>query len=79
MSSHTSTDSDENNSALWFSILRWTEIKCRSSTLEKTGADIYRGEISVAGDMKTLDVITVHAQEENGSTLTVSGPEICLE
>ena len=50
-----------------------------SAPLEKTGADTYGGEISVAGDVKTLNVITVHAQEESGSTLTVSSPEIRLE
>jgi hypothetical protein len=33
----------------------------------------------VEGEVKTLNFITVHAHQENGSTLTVSSPEIRLE
>lgn len=35
----------------------------------------YTAEVNVAGDASTVDVITVHAHEENGSTLTISSPE----
>ena len=78
------TEPQENT--VWWSVNRHPDYSIAmefdawsSAPLEKTGADTYRGEISVAGDVKTLDVITVHAQEESGSTLTVSSPEIRLE
>jgi hypothetical protein len=50
-----------------------------SAPLQKTGTDTFSGEIILPDGLKTLDVITVHEQEENGSTLTVSSPEIRLE
>ena len=78
------TEPQENN--VWWSVNRHPDYSIAmefdawsSAPLEKTGADTYSGEISVAGDVKTLDIITVHAQEESGSTLTVSSPEIRLE
>jgi hypothetical protein len=37
------------------------------------------GETTVEGDVKTLNVITVHAHAENGSTLTISSPELRLK
>jgi hypothetical protein len=38
-----------------------------------------RCETTVEGDVKTLNVITVHAHAENGSTLTISSPELRLK
>jgi PhoPQ-activated pathogenicity-related protein len=78
------SEPQENN--VWWSVNRHPdysiamEFDAWSSTpLQKTGADTYSGEITLADDVKTVDVISVHTQEENGSTLTVSSPEIRIE
>jgi hypothetical protein len=78
------SEPQENN--VWWSVNRHPDYSIAmefdewsSAPLKKSGADTYNGEITIAGDVKTLDVITVHAQEENGSTLTLSSPEIRLE
>jgi len=78
--------SEPQENSVWWSVNRHPDYSIAmefdawtSEPLKKTGADTYSGEISIAGEVKTLDVITVHAQEENGSTLTVSSPEIRLE
>ena len=78
--------SEPQENTVWWSVNRHPdysiamEFDAWSSTpLKKTGTDTYSGEISVTGDVKTLDIITVHTQEENGSTLTVSSPEIRIE
>ena len=47
--------------------------------MQKTGSATYTGETTLEGELQTLDVITVHAHTENGSTLTVSSPDIRLE
>jgi hypothetical protein len=49
-----------------------------SAPLAKTGPGTFTGEAKVAGAVKTLDVITVHKHTENGTTLTVSSPEVRL-
>lgn len=78
------SEPQENN--LWWSVNRHPDYSIAmefdawsSAPLQKTGADTYSGEITLADEVKTLDIITVHTQEENGSTLTVSSPEIRLE
>ena len=77
--------SEPQENSLWWSVNRnpdysiamefdaWT-----SAPLKKTGAAAYSGEATIEGEVKTLDFITVHAHQENGSTLTVSSPEIRL-
>lgn len=49
-----------------------------SAPLHKTGNGTYTGEASIEGDVKTLDVITVHRHTEAGTTLTISSPEARL-
>jgi hypothetical protein len=49
-----------------------------SAPLQKTGKATYTGDASIEGDVKTLDVITVHRHTEAGTTLTVSSPELRL-
>lgn len=78
--------SEPQDNALWWSVNRHPDYSIAmefdawsSAPLKKTGAGTYSGEIAVTDEVKTVDVITVHAQEENGSTLTVSSPEIRLE
>ncbi|OYW28170.1 MAG: hypothetical protein B7Z47_06035, partial [Chthoniobacter sp. 12-60-6] len=75
--------SEPQENTVWWSVNRHPDYSIAmefdawtSAPLKKTGAAAYSGEAVIAGDAKTLDVITVHAQEENGSTLTVSSPEI---
>ncbi|MDB6006839.1 MAG: hypothetical protein JWR15_3826 [Prosthecobacter sp.] len=78
--------SEPQENTVWWSVNRHPDYSIAmefdawsSAPLQKTGADTYSGEISLGDEVKTLDVITVHAQEENGSTLTISSPEIRLE
>jgi len=49
-----------------------------SAPLQKKGVAEFVGDVNVDGDVKTLDVITVHKHKENGTTLTVSSPELRL-
>ncbi len=49
-----------------------------SAPLRKTGKATYTGEATIEGDVKTLDVITVHKHTEAGTTLTISSPEVRL-
>ncbi len=77
--------SEPQENTLWWSVNRnpdysiamefdaWT-----SAPLKKTGTATFSGEAMIEGEVKTLDFITVHAHQENGSTLTVSSPEIRL-
>lgn len=78
--------SEPQDNQLWWSVNRHPDYSIAmefdpwtSAPLKKTGTATYSGEASVEGDVKTLDIITVHAHQENGSTLTVSSPEIRLE
>ncbi|OYW75855.1 MAG: hypothetical protein B7Z37_11410 [Verrucomicrobia bacterium 12-59-8] len=78
------SEPQENN--VWWSVNRHPDYsiamefdKWASAPLQKTGAATYAGGIKVEGDAKMLDVITVHAHQEKGSTLIVSSPEIRLE
>lgn len=52
----------------------WTSIP-----LQESGTAACSGETTIDGEVRTLDIITVHAHRERGSTLTVSSPEIRLE
>jgi hypothetical protein len=75
--------SEPQENTLWWSVNRnpdysiamefdaWT-----SAPLKKIGTATFSGEAMIEGEVKTLDFITVHAHQENGSTLTVSSPEI---
>jgi len=78
------TEPQENS--LWWSVNRHPDYSIAmefdawtSAPLKNTGTATYSGETTVEGDVRTLNVITVHAHQENGSTLTVSSPEIRLD
>ncbi|WP_395749024.1 PhoPQ-activated protein PqaA family protein [Prosthecobacter sp.] len=78
--------SEPQENSVWWSVNRHPDYSIAmefdawtSAPLVKSGGHTFSGEVSLEGEVKTLDVITVHAQEENGSTLTVSSPEIRLE
>lgn len=78
--------SEPQDNQLWWSVNRHPDYSIAmefdpwtSAPLKKTGTATYSGETTVEGDVKALNVITVHAHQENGSTLTVSSPEIRLE
>lgn len=77
--------SEPQENSVWWSVNRHPDYSIAmefdawtSAPLKEDGADTYSAEVTIEGEVKTLDVITVHAQEENGSTLTVSSPEIRL-
>lgn len=77
--------SDPQDNRLWWSANRHPDYSIamefdawKSVPLRKTGPAIFAGETPVDGEVTTLDIITVHAHEEKGSTLTVSSPEIRL-
>lgn len=70
---------------LWWSVNRHPDYSMlmefdewKSAPMRRTGAGTYAAETKVEGDVKTIDVITVHAHEEKGSTLTISSPELRL-
>lgn len=78
--------SEPQENSVWWSVNRHPDYSIAmefdawtSAPLKEDGADTYSAEIMIEGEVKTLDVITVHAQEENGSTLMISSPEIRLE
>lgn len=78
--------SEPQENTLWWSVNRHPDYSIQmefdawaSAPLKKTGTATYSGENTIEGDVKTLDVITVHAHTENGSTLTVSSPELRLK
>ena len=78
--------SEPQENSVWWSVNRHPDYSIamefdswNSASLTKTGAATYIGQATVEGDVKTLDVITVHAHRENGSTLTLSSPELRLE
>jgi hypothetical protein len=78
--------SEPQQNALWWSVNRHPDYSIAmefdvwtSTPLQKTGTATYSGETTVEGDVRTLNVITVHAHQESGSTLTVSSPEIRLD
>ncbi len=78
--------SEPQDNTLWWSVNRHPDYSIQmefdawtSTPLKKTGTATYSGETTIDGDVQTLDVITVHAHTENGSTLTVSSPEIRLK
>ncbi len=79
-------DSEPQTNTLWWAVNRHPDYSIQmefdrwnSVPMQKTGAATFSGEISAEGGVKTLNVITVHAHQENGSILTVSSPEIRLE
>ncbi len=47
----------------------------KSAPLQKTGNGSYKGEVTLDGDVKTVDFISVHRHTEAGSTLTFSSHE----
>ncbi len=78
--------SEPQENALWWSVNRHPDYSIAmefdpwsSVPMRKIGRATYSGEAAMAADVKTLSLITVHAQSENGSTLTVSSPEIRLD
>jgi hypothetical protein len=78
--------SEPQDNQLWWSVNRHPDYSIAmefdawtSAPLQKSGASTYTGETTVEGDVKTLNVITVHAHTENGSTLTISSPELRLK
>ncbi|MEO6785175.1 MAG: PhoPQ-activated protein PqaA family protein, partial [Chthoniobacteraceae bacterium] len=48
----------------------------KSAPLRKTSSGSYKGEVTLDGDVKTVDFISVHRHTEAGITLTVSSHEI---
>jgi hypothetical protein len=77
--------SEPQDNTLWWSVNRHPDYSIpmefdpwSSTPMRKTGNATYSGETTVTGEVKTLDLLTVHAQAENGSTLTVSSPAIRL-
>ena len=48
----------------------------KSAPLTKAGKGTYQSEINIDGDVKTVDLISVHKHTENGMTLTVSSHEM---
>jgi hypothetical protein len=78
--------SEPQENTLWWSVNRHPDYSIAmefdawtSASLQKTGTAAFSGETTIEGDVKTLDVITVHAHAENGSTLTISSPELRLK
>lgn len=78
--------SEPQENTLWWSVNRHPDYSIQmefdpwsSAPLQKSGTATFTGETTIEGDVKTVDVITVHAHSENGSTLTVSSPDIRLE
>ncbi len=78
--------SEPQENTLWWSVNRHPDYSIAmefdawsSLPLQKTGTATYGGDVPLSDEVKTLNVITVHAQQENGSTLTVSSPEIRVE
>jgi hypothetical protein len=78
--------SEPQEDSLWWSVNRHPDYSIQmefdawtSVPMKKIGAATFSGETMVEGEVKTLNFITVHAHQENGSTLTVSSPEIRLE
>ena len=78
--------SQPQENTLWWSVNRHPDYSIQmefdpwsSAPMQKSGTATFTGETTVEGDVKMLDVITVHAHTENGSTLTLSSPEIRLE
>jgi hypothetical protein len=78
--------SEPQENTLWWSVNRHPDysiadgVRCvELRAMQKAGTATYNGEMILEGDAKTLDVITVHAHTENGSTLTLSSYEIRLE
>jgi hypothetical protein len=78
--------SEPQENTLWWSVNRHPDYSIQmefdpwsSTPMQKSGTATYSGETTVEGEVKTLDIITVHAHAENSSTLTVSSPEIRLE
>lgn len=49
-----------------------------SSPMTSQGSAIFDSEINVQAGARTLNFVTVHAQTENGSTLTLSSPALRL-
>lgn len=77
--------SEPQENSLWWSVNRHPDYSIAmefdawsSVPMKKTSASTYEAETSVEGEVNTLDVITVHAHTESGTTLTVSSPELRL-
>ncbi|MFM2166700.1 MAG: hypothetical protein RIS79_1071, partial [Verrucomicrobiota bacterium] len=78
--------SDPQENTLWWSVNRHPDYSIQmefdawtSTPMKKALSAAYTGETLVEGPVKTINLITVHAHRENGSTLTVSSHEIRLE
>jgi hypothetical protein len=77
--------SEPQENSLWWSVNRHPDYSIAmefdawsSVPMKKTSVSTYEAETSVEGEVNTLDVITVHAHTESGTTLTVSSPELRL-
>jgi hypothetical protein len=78
--------SEPQENSLWWSVNRHPDYSIQmefdawtSAPMKKIGAAIFSGETTVESEVKTLNFITIHAHQENGTTLTVSSPEIRIE
>jgi PhoPQ-activated pathogenicity-related protein len=47
-----------------------------ATPMTKTGETKFEADMTIEPNTKTVDIITVHGHSENGSKLTVSGPEV---
>jgi hypothetical protein len=78
--------SDPQENTLWWSVNRHPDYSIQmefdawtSTPMKKALSAAYIGETLVEGPVRTINLITVHAHRENGSTLTVSSHEIRLD
>jgi hypothetical protein len=78
--------SDPQENTLWWSLNRHPDYSIQmefdawtSTPMKKALSAAYTGETLIEGPVKTINLITVHAHRENGSTLTVSSHEIRLD
>ena len=78
--------SDPQENTLWWSVNRHPDYSIQmefdawtSTPMKKALSAAYTGETLVDGPVRTINLITVHAHRENGSTLTVSSHEIRLD
>ena len=78
--------SDPQENTLWWSLNRHPDYSIQmefdawtSVPMKRALSAAFTAETLVEGPVKTINLITVHAHRENGSTLTVSSHEIRLD
>ncbi len=73
--------SEPQKNTLWWSVNKHPDYTLameydawQSVTLQPTARGTFTGEVTLAGDLETVDFVTVHQDTRNGSTLTLSSP-----